>query len=364
MDYHKSITKSFLLLLCIMFFWIGGCSDRPSPISLKPRTFSVPVIQVKARDIPISYITTGSVISDARVQVSSRITGFILDIAVREGDPIKKDQLLITLDDADVKGAIEKARAAVAKAKSALDDAEIDVKRYEILFSRGSASDNALRKVRLRRDVAKDSLSEAESSLKTALAHQSYIRIISPVDGIVVDRHKRKGDLATPGVPILTVESADSLLFETYIAEARVGNIHTGDKTRVEIDVLKNSLKGAITRIVPSGDPVTRRYLVKIALPDVPGLMPGMFGRVHFVIGSEKSPVVPRLALVTRGGLTGVFVLDSKNSVRFRWLRTSREWPDRLEVSAGLKGGERIVAAVPPDMRDGDLVEIKAAVDE
>ncbi len=298
------------------------------------------------------------------MQVSSRIMGFIENIRVREGERISKGQLLISLDDTDVEGSIQQVRAKVAQAEAAFEDASIDAGRYESLFSRGSASENALRKARLQRDLATDGLREARAALQTVLAQRSYTGITSPVDGVVVVRHKRDGDLATPGAPILTVESGRALLFETYVAEARVRNIQQGDRVAVSIDVLEDTVRGVVARIVPSGDPVTRRYKVKIALPEDAGLMPGMFGRSRFVVGVEQVPVIPSAALTVRGGVSGVFVLDSNNSVRFRWLRTAREWPGRVEVSAGLEGGERVVAASQSGLREGDIVLTEVSLNE
>ena len=349
-----------LLTLAGGVFLLAGCSAESSIArESQPAAYEVEVIEVPDEPIPISYVTTGSVVSDARVQVSSRIMGFICKIAVREGEKVAKGQLLATLDDADVEGAIRQVHASMAKARAALRDSETDVQRYETLFARGSTSENSLRKIRLQRDVAENSYREVKAALQVAKAQRNYISITSPVNGVVVDRLKRKGDLATPGAPILTVESTVTLLFETYVAETRIGGIQVGDPVLVFIDALENPLEAAVTRVVPSGDPVTRRYRVKVALPDVPKLMPGMFGRCRFIIGSERSPVVPRSALVTRGGLVGVYIVNEKHDARFRWLRTAREWPDRLQVKAGLKGGESIVATVPPRLRDGDMVKKK-----
>ena len=342
---------------CILVFLLAGCSGDP-PVYSKPpcKTFRLPTTKVKIEKIPTFFITTGSVVSDARVDVSSRITGFIKDIAVHEGDVVSMGQLLVTLDEEDVEGAIRRIDATVGKAEAALSDAETDLERYEALFARGSASDNALRKIRLQRDVADNSLLEAKAAFKTAIWQRNYTRIVSPVDGIVVERQKRNGDLATPGIPILTVESAHALLFETYVPETRVANIQTGDKVDVDIDALAKTMKGTVMRIVPSGDPITRRYLVKISMPVTDRLLPGMFGRTRYCTGYEDSPVINRSALVVRGGLRGVFVLDQQNLVRFRWLRFAREWPERLEVSAGLDGGEIIVAVNQPDLREGDII--------
>jgi multidrug efflux pump subunit AcrA (membrane-fusion protein) len=108
--------------------------------------------------------------------------------------------------------------------------------------------------------------------------------------------------------------------------------------------------------VVPSADPATRSYQMKIALPETAGLTPGMFGRASFQIGESKSLVVSRQALVERGGLSGVFVVDEDGKAHFRWLHIGREWPDRVEVTAGLKTGERLVAAPDSALRDGDRI--------
>lgn len=338
-------------ILCLIF---AGCGREVA--SLPFQTYHLPVIEVAEEDIPTFYTTTGSVVSDERVDVSSRITGFIDKIAVREGERVKNGQLLVALDNSDVEGAIRRARATCAKACAALQDARTDVIRYENLFKSGCVSDNTLRKIRLQRDMTRGTLSEAQAALKTALAQRRYVRITSPVDGVVVTRQKRKGDLATPGVPILTVEATQSLLFETYVAELRLAHIHPGDKARVGIDALSRPLTGVVARVVHSGDMVTRRYLVKISLPETAGLLPGMFGRVHFQTGSERALIIPRVALVERGGLSGAFVLAEDGRARFRWLRIARQWPERLEITAGLRAGEAIIGVADARLRDGDRV--------
>jgi len=81
-----------------------------------------------------------------------------------------------------------------------------------------------------------------------------------------------------------------------------------------------------------------------------------MFGRAHFVVGSDQRPVVSKQALVVRGGLRGVFVVSKDNKAHFRWLRTGREWPDHVEVLAGLDGGETIVSSQTRMVRDGDII--------
>ncbi len=353
----------FFFFIAILFF--GGCSDDYTVYSKPPsKTYSLSVVEVQNKQIPFIYTTTGSVVSDISIEITSRISGFIKNITVREGEVVQKGQLLVTLDSADVEGAIRKAQAAVDKAESALEDAKTDAERFAALFKRGSASDNSLRKAKLQRDMAKDSLNEAQAAFQTAMSQRNYINITCPVDGVIIARQKRNGDLATPGAPILTVESTQGLLFETYVAETRVGDIHISDKVEVIIDALGYTLPGTVSRIVPSADHVTRRYQVKIALPETSKLFPGMFGRIHFIIGEEDVLVVPQKSMICRGGLDGVFVLSRENEINFRWLRTARQWSDGLEVKAGLSPGEYIVSVARSYLRDGDFVSTGAALDK
>jgi len=295
-------------------------------------------------------------VSDQRIEVTSRMSGYIHELLVREGDRVRRGQIIARLDGADVEGSIRQSRAGVGAASSALADAQIDFERFQRLYERASVSENEWRKVRLKRDAARESLNQAQAAQDTANAQRAYVDIRSPDDGVVVARLKQAGDLAAPGAPMLTLEVGRALLFETSVSEAHVAAIAVGSRARVKIDALTQVNEGTVSRVVPSGDPVTRSYLVKVALPETAGLMPGMFGRASFAVGDSPSLLVPAQALVERGGLRGVFLVDEAGLARFRWLRTGREWPDRIEVTAGLAAGERIVAAVDPGLREGDRI--------
>ncbi len=335
---------------------LGACGKAPeAPAASNATSRPLPVMTASA-GAPFEYTAVGSVVSDQRVEIASRLSGYIREVLVQEGDRVRRGQMLARLDAADVEGGIRQGKAAVGAADAASRDAQIDLERFQRLFERGSVSDNELRKMRLKSDAAREALNQARAGLDSAVAQRAYAEITSPVDGVVVARHKRTGDLAVPGAPLLTLESGRGLLFETFVAEGQVAAIEVGKAVQVNIDGLPAPLKGTVSRVVRSGDPVSRSYQVKIALPESAGLMPGMFGRAAFGLGASPAPLVPRRALVERGGLTGVFVVDGEGRARFRWLRIAREWPDQVEVSAGLATDERFVAAPVPALRDGDLV--------
>ncbi|WP_140848648.1 efflux RND transporter periplasmic adaptor subunit [Paracoccus sp. FO-3] len=319
-------------------------------------TSPVPIVRIETVEIPISYIVPGSEISDGRIDVSSRLMGFIEQLDVREGQSVKRGNLLVRIDPTDIDEAIRQARFGVSTAEAKLADAEADVNRYSTLAPSGAVATETLRKAQVRLGIARTALESAQSALAAAETQKNYATINSPVDGVVVSVEKRSGEMATPGSPILTVESHEVLLFRTYIAERNLPLIDTDTPVTVAIDVLGGRhFHGRIRGIVPSGDDVTRRYEINVLLPADPALVPGMFGRAEIRLGSDEAIVVPRSALVQRGGLEGVFIVED-GAARFRWLRLGRDLGDRLEVVSGLAAGENILAAPAFGLADGAAV--------
>ena len=341
---------------------LGACSHDESVTPREAATFSVEVAAAESREVPRDYTVPGNVIADERVQISSRISGFIQAVNAREGDRVTDGEILVEIDHADVDGAIRRHSAALASARADLADAERDVAKFSALAQNGSIPRDTLRKAEVRADVARSRVAEVQAALQTARSQRRYTTIRSPVAGVVVARHKRAGDLATPGAPILVLESRQSLVFQTFVAETQVSDIEVGDAVEVSLDAENRVVSGRVLRIVPSGDPVTRRYEVKIALPqDQQDLLPGMFGRARFAAGTETPLLIPCRAVVERGGLEGGFRVGPDDIAQFRWLRLQRAFNGSVEVTAGLADGDRVVLDPPPGLSDGDRLEVGGA---
>jgi len=249
-----------ILQLLALVLTLTACNDdRQAHQAPEPGAFELPVIIVEVEEIPRLYRVPGSVKSDERIELTSRISGFIQKLAVREGDRVEKGQLLVEIDPTDVEGAIEKANAALQSTKTALEDAERDVSRLSGLKRKGAVSNETYRKAKVRRDVARSAKNEAQAALGTAISARRYASVKSPIDGIVIARQKQVGDLATPGAPVLTLESRSRLLFKTSVAESRIGQINPGDEVRMEIDALeRRNINGVVLRVIHSGDTALR----------------------------------------------------------------------------------------------------------
>lgn len=341
----------------VIVLFLSACGDGNKKAYTEPRKMRAPTELVQTADIPDVDSEPGSVVSDDRIDLSSRVVGFIRNLDIREGQKVKKGEVLVLIDPSDVNEAIRQARAGVAAARDNLADAERDLKAFTTGATQGWASTDTKLKAQVRRDIAQTTLTKAEAAVVAAQAQQAYTTISSPVDGVVVARYKHSGDMATTGVPILTIESRQVLLFKVFIPESNVGRITPGMPASVRIDALPGgTIKGAVQRIIPSGDPVTRRYQVDLALAVSPEILPGMFGRAEFVLGSSPAPAIPKQALFRRGGLEGVFVVDGNNVAHFRWLRLGREWNGSMEVTSGLSVGERILSQGDDNVRGGAII--------
>ncbi|MFG1210496.1 efflux RND transporter periplasmic adaptor subunit [Xanthobacter flavus] len=346
---HAACLAALLLIFPPVAAWAAPAAEPSAGLA---------TVTVVEREVPVTYSVPGSVVSDGRIDVSSRVVGFIQQLDVREGQTVSRGDLLVRIDPSDIHEAIRQAEASVRASREDLDDAKADVEKYSKLAVTGAIAAETLRKAKVRVDVAQALLDKAQAALAAANAQKGYATITSPVDGVVVSVARRTGEMATAGTPLLTVESREVLLFKTFVAESRLTQIDPKAEVKVRIDTLKDTVfPGRVRGIVPSGDDITRRYEINIILPSDPALVPGMFGRADFSLGSRKTLLVPRAAIVHRGGLDGVFVLDG-HSARFRWLRTGKDIGDAVEVNAGLTAGEAILIGPTDALRDGAIVNL------
>jgi RND family efflux transporter MFP subunit len=151
--------------------------------------------------------------------------------------------------------------------------------------------------------------------------------------------------LASPGLPIFTVEGLGHYRLEAAVNENDLRYVRMGEQVTVVVDALENAeLKGKVTQIVPAADTGSRSFLVKIELPADTRLRSGLFGRAQFSRGKRSSLLIPQTAVVERGQLQGVYVLDLNKIASLRYVTLGKSTGFEVEVLAGLHEGERLVA--------------------
>lgn len=166
------------------------------------------------------------------------------------------------------------------------------------------------------------------------------------------------GIVAAPGVALVTLEE-ERYRLEAAVPESAIGRIRIGQGAAVQIDALDRERDGVVVEVVPAADPATRTVLVKVELPAAPRLRSGLCGRARFAVGERTVLTVPRAALVERGQLQGVFVVDPARRARLRLVKTGRALGERVEILSGLGDGERVVVEGLPGLADGRLVDVR-----
>jgi len=348
------------------------------------------------------YEAVGTVRSRTTSVLSAKIMGHVLAVFVREGDRVRPGQVLVQIDDREVQAQLRKAEAGWREAENAREEVERAIRaaesareaarahaelaaatfrRYEALLERRSVSaqefdevraryraataeveraEEVLRSLRAKREQVVAKVEQARADLEAARVALGHTRVTAPMAGIVTAKSVEVGMLATPGAPLLTIEDDAHYRLEASVPESRIATVRVGDAVIVEIEASgATALLGRVAEIVPAADPMSRSYTVKIDLPTEKAtlLRSGLYGKARFRIGQRRALTIPRVALLERGQLTGVYVVEESGIARFRLLTLGKAFGDRVEVLSGLTEGERIVVEHPQAVRDGDRVQ-------
>jgi RND family efflux transporter MFP subunit len=316
--------------------------------------------------------------------ISSKVMAYVRQVAVQVGDRVKEGQDLVMLDaqdldanvrraeatEAEVQNAIRETDNGVAGAKANLDLAQSTFKRMEELASKKSISNQefdeasarlksaqaAYDVARARRSQVDSRLAQVDQEIRSARIMRDYTQIAAPFSGTVTARSVEPGNLAAPGAPLLTIEREGAYRLEASVDESKLPFVRAGQTVDVALEALDRRLSARVSDIVPAVDPASRAYTVKIDLPALANLRSGMFGRAWFPMGARRAIAIPPGAVVERGQLQFVFVIDN-GVARNRLITTGKRQSNSVEVLSGLSEGERVVSPIPSELADGARVE-------
>jgi RND family efflux transporter MFP subunit len=346
-----------LLMLWLMSLLIIACGEGNAPPSVKPPELTgIPVAAVAVTSVRDYYETSGSVTAKTITQIASRVMGVVTSLPVKEGDLVRAGQLLLTIDNQDLLQRLRAAYKGLDAAREQRDLMDITVERYAKVYAEKALTQQEMDEVTTRRKIAESEYHRAQALTDEARVMLDYARLTAPVSGVITARMTDLGTTAVPGIPLLTLENQDAFQVETHIDEGLAGKLAVGKTVAVIIDALGLSQEGKIQKIVPSVDPLSRSFLVKIDLA-AKGLRTGLFARVRIPAGQKDVLVVPQTAIVQRGQLTGVYVVDNENLTSYRLIRTGKVFDQGVEVLSGLNPGERVVTAEANRVFDGARIK-------
>jgi len=390
-------------------------------IGKKTAAGSGPLTVTTAR-AQLGYLNNATIISgklDA-VQTASivpKIPGRVASVYVDVGSAVQAGQVLVALDNQDLKDRVDQARAGVAQAEAAVAQAQAGVQAAQ---AGTGAAQAALATARANYEVAKANYqrgqqllaagaipqavfetqyelpykqaeqayensapsqvagtqaqqAQAAAGLKTAqaglaaaqaalaLAQQTYEDsfIRAPFSGVVTGRNINPGEMAAT-MPVITMVNLDQLVLKGYVGEDVINRLQQGEKVSVSVDAVSGrTFTGVITNISPAADPVTKDYLIKIEIDNSNHLLkPGMFATVQLSRNRKKSLLVPRTAVVKDGDASYVWVLKD-GVVERREVKLGDSDGTSTIITAGLSAGDDVVTAGQETLHDGARVSVQ-----
>jgi RND family efflux transporter MFP subunit len=363
----------------------GGSESHPRASSPAPAV-AVQSAAVSASQWPDLYEAAGTVRARTSVVLASKLMAYVRQVTVQAGDHVQAGQELVTLDAHDLDANVRRAQAAAAEVRSAfpeadngvagakvnLDLAQSTFHRMEELAQKKSISnqefDEASARVKSaqaaydmalgRRSQLDSKLAQMEEEIRAAKIVVDYTRITTPFAGLVTAKSVEPGNLAAPGAPLLTIEKEGEYRLEASVDESKLPFVKAGQTVDVTVEALDRHLTARVSEIVPAVDATSRAYIVKIDLPAAGDLQSGLFGRARFPMGARTVTTVPEAALVERGQLQSVFVIED-GVARNRLVTTGKRQAGGVEVLSGLSPGEKVVSPIAAGLADGAPVEVR-----
>ncbi|MGE5471513.1 MAG: efflux RND transporter periplasmic adaptor subunit [Bacteroidota bacterium] len=291
---------------------------------------TLPVVIVQPHAVDLGFPAESLVEAVQQTTVGAQIAGRVLEVRADAGQVVKKGQLLMRID---AREADEAARAAEAQ----YINARLNYERSKSLKEQKFVSQAAV-------DKAKADFDAAAANRSASTASQSHAAIVAPMDGVVARRLTELGDMATPGKPLFLIYQPGSLRVTASVPQYRLADMRGVRTARVEFPELGKWVDATAVTLLPTADAATHVSQVRVSLPALPEATPGMFARVHFVVGRAEKLTVPAAAVLRRGEVAAVYVQMPDGRLSLRQLRLGDlVGQGEIEVLAGLAAGDKVV---------------------
>jgi multidrug efflux system membrane fusion protein len=340
-----------------------ACSSPHLPSRKELPAVSAATALVEKASLPDRLTLYGTVTADRSAAVSSRVMANVVAVPARVGQSVAAGDVLVEIDAATASGQVAQAKGALAQARAALALAERNYERYKALAASGSASPLELDMNRMQYEQAKGAVQQGEGAVEAASSVARESRVTAPFAGRVAARLVEAGDLAAPGRPLVTIESATGrrLVVQVPAGTVAASGLKAGQKLSVKIDGVASELAGTVVEMSPGADAVAHTFTVVLELGGA-RVATGLTGRATLDAAPRATILVPEAAVLTSGGVTLVAVKDDAGKARTRAVTTGAVSAGKVEILSGLAGGETVLVGLAAPPADGAPVsELKGS---
>ena len=359
-------TKITIVILSTLFLISCGGEKKDEIANETP--IAVKVSGTTENDNSPFVTASGKIESQNSANVSTRMMGYVTKVHVKMGQKVSQGQLLVSINNTDLQAKKAQVDASILQATAAFNNAKKDYERFQNLFAQQSASQKELDDMTSRYEMAKAGLEGAKQMRNEVMAQFSYANITAPFSGEVTNTFVKEGDMANPGMPLVSVEGNGLMQVMAMVSEGDITSIKNGMSVDVLVKSSNQELKGKVSEVSGSATNTGGQYLVKINLEKTDNkVLSGMFVNVQFPIEKHKAKtetiksdkiLVPESALVKQGQLTGIYTVNNNTAI-LRWIRTGKTFGNQIEVLSGLTNDEKYVVSAEGKLYNGALVSIQ-----
>jgi RND family efflux transporter MFP subunit len=365
--------------------WLWFTRERP--VEVETATVTTRAAGTQAAVLNAS----GYVTARRRATVASKITGKLVEVNVEEGMAVRQGQILARLDDAALRAGLALAEAQVAAAQRSVRENEVRLKEAQLTLTRtsrligaGISTQAEVEAAQAQVDTydarilaAREQVRVAEQQAALARTNLDDTIIRAPFSGIAISKDAQPGETVSPvsagggftRTGICTIVDMDSLEIEVDVNEAYIGRVRPGQDVTAALDAYPDApIPARVITTVPTADRQKATVLVRVGFQELDArILPDMGVKVTFLRDASagdapaERPValVPKAAIAAEGNQSYVFVVSSEGVVDRRAIGVGGADGDRVEVVAGLNGGERVVLSPPPALASGARVVVR-----
>jgi RND family efflux transporter MFP subunit len=297
-------------------------------------------VTVAYEEAPRERVWDGRIEAVNRGTVSAQTSGRVAELPYDVNDFVEAGAVIMRFTDTEQRAALNRAQAALAEARAQLANAETEFERGEKMIANNTIAQSRFDQLKAERDSARARLNGAVASVETAKEQLEYTVVRAPYAGIVSQRHVELGELVSPGQPLISGLSLQSLRVNVDVPQSMFRAVHTIGKAFVYVE--DQRVEAESLTFFPVADTGSNTFRVRVNLPDgAATLFPGMFVKVGFVVGETRRLLVPGDAIVRRSELSAVYVVEG-DRVALRQVRLGRTYDGSIEILSGLDEGETI----------------------
>jgi RND family efflux transporter MFP subunit len=344
---------------------VAGCRETEAGAVSEPTLAPKLVVAVAPageRMLTRTAQVQGAMFPREQTTLASEVEGSVVAVLADFGDPVKQGQILMRINPREYQLRVDSVQATLDQARARLANSQADFERLNELKRQGLISPQQFDKTSATLQVDQADVESAEKALALARKKLGDTSIRAPFAGAVQKRMASLGEYVVPGKQLYEIIATDPIKLHCPIPERFVPLTKVGMPVKVTIDARPGiTYSGRITRIAPALDESSRTLLVEAEVPNPDGVLkPGFFAHVTIDLGQDRALFVPLSAILRYAGVARVFVVKD-GVAHSREVETGATEGDFIEITKGLKPGERVITTDVDRMADGVKVVAREA---